>query len=53
MICSSTKGVEALPGIEADSRGAQAQISGIAERSRRIALGVLEVVKTWEERKHT
>jgi xanthine dehydrogenase accessory factor len=34
--------------IEVDPRGTQAQISGIAERPRRIAQGVLEAVKTWE-----
>jgi xanthine dehydrogenase accessory factor len=33
--------------IEVDPRGAQAQISGIAERSGRIAQGVLEAIKTW------
>lgn len=34
--------------IEVDPRGAQAQISGIAERPARIARGVLEAIKTWE-----
>jgi xanthine dehydrogenase accessory factor len=34
--------------IEVDPRVAQAQISGIAERPRRIAQGVLEAIKTWE-----
>jgi xanthine dehydrogenase accessory factor len=34
--------------IEVDPRGTQAQISGIAERPRRIARGVLEAIKTWE-----
>jgi xanthine dehydrogenase accessory factor len=33
--------------IEVDPRGAQAQISGIAERPRRIAQGVLEAIKSW------
>jgi xanthine dehydrogenase accessory factor len=33
--------------IEVDPRGAQAQISGIAERPGRIAKGVLEAIKTW------
>ncbi len=36
--------------IEVDPRGAQAQISGIGERQRRIAGGVLEAIKTWERR---
>jgi xanthine dehydrogenase accessory factor len=34
--------------IEVDPRGAQAQISGIPERPRRIARGVLQAIKTWE-----
>jgi xanthine dehydrogenase accessory factor len=34
--------------IEVDPRGAQAQISGIAERPRRIAGGVLDAIRTWE-----
>lgn len=34
--------------IEVDPRGAQAQISGIAERPGRIAKGVLEAIKAWE-----
>jgi xanthine dehydrogenase accessory factor len=34
--------------IEVDPRGPQAQISGIPERPRRIAQGVLKAVKTWE-----
>jgi xanthine dehydrogenase accessory factor len=34
--------------IEVDPRGAQAQITGIAERPLRIAKGVLEAIKTWE-----
>jgi xanthine dehydrogenase accessory factor len=34
--------------IEVDPRGAQAQISGIAERPRRIARGVLEAIKLRE-----
>ena len=34
--------------IEVDPRGGAAQISGIAERPRRIAAGVLEAVQSWE-----
>ena len=34
--------------IEVDPRGVNAQISGIAERPRRIAQGVLQAVKTWQ-----
>ena len=36
--------------IEVDPRGPQAQISGIPARPKRIALGVLEAIKTWERR---
>jgi xanthine dehydrogenase accessory factor len=35
--------------IEVDPRGAQAQISGIAIRPKRIAEGVMQAIKTWEE----
>jgi xanthine dehydrogenase accessory factor len=35
--------------IEVDPRGAQAQISGIAERPERIAEGVMQAIKMWEE----
>jgi xanthine dehydrogenase accessory factor len=38
--------------IEVDPRGKQAPISGIAERSRRIAGGVLQAIQAWEKR-HT
>jgi xanthine dehydrogenase accessory factor len=34
--------------IEVAPRGAQAQITGIAERPKRIAQGVLEAIRTWE-----
>lgn len=34
--------------IEVDPRGAQAQVTGTAERQRRIAGGVLDAVKAWE-----
>jgi xanthine dehydrogenase accessory factor len=34
--------------IEVDPRGTAANVTGIAERPRRIALGVLEAVKAWE-----
>ena len=36
--------------IEVDPRGAQAPVSGIAERPRRIARGVLEAIQTWQRR---
>ena len=35
--------------IEVDPRGAQAKISGIAERPGRIAKGVLDAVRTWRQ----
>ena len=34
--------------IEVDPRGEEANVVGIAERPRRIALGILEAVRTWE-----
>jgi xanthine dehydrogenase accessory factor len=36
--------------LEVDPRGAQAQITGIPERPRRIAGGVVHAIRTWESR---
>jgi xanthine dehydrogenase accessory factor len=39
--------------IEVDPRGDQAKVSGVGERPRRIAEGVLQAIKTWDEKQET